>query len=256
MGDQRLEGRRCLVTGAVGGQGAAVGRRFAAEGASVAVTDLDAGRVEDLASELRDGGATAVGVAADVTDEAQVANVVAASVDVLGGLDVLYNNAGVLLTDADRPSEDLERSTWDQVLAINATGVFLFCKHALPHPAGGGPRLGDPERRIGGLVPGRRPLPRLCRQQGRAPGLHRLAGAELRAAGACGPTSSARVSWRPRWSRRSWRIPSWSPRSPASPPLRRMGKPEEVAAYAAFLASTEAAYVTDSVVTVHGGLAK
>lgn len=255
MGAQRLEGRRCLVTGAVGGQGVAVSRRFAAEGASLALTDLDGERVQALAAELRDGGATAVGVAADVTDEAQVVSAVAAGVDVLGGLDVLYNNAGVLLTGADCPSEDLDRSTWDRVLAINATGVFLFCKHALPHLLEAAP--GSVILNVGSVASYR----------GDA---HFHAYAASKGA-LLAYTVSLAQNYGPRGLRANIICPGFvetpmvstfleDPELVASvtgiTALRRMGKPEEVAAYAAFLASTEAAYVTDSVVTVHGGLAK
>ena len=255
MDAQRLDGRRCLVTGAVGGQGAAVSRRFAAEGAALAVTDLDAARVEDLAAELRDGGTTAVGVAADVRDEAQVANVVATAVQSLGGLDVLYNNAGVLLTDADRPSEDLERSTWDEVLAINATGVFLFCKHAL------GPLL---EAAPGSVILN---VGSAASYRGDA---HFHAYAASKGA-LLAYTASLAQNYGPRGLRANLICPGFvetpmvatfleDPELVAQvagvTALRRMGKPTEIAAYAAFLASEEASYVTDSIVTAHGGLVK
>ena len=255
MSKRRLEGRRCLVTGAVGGQGAAVSRRFAAEGAAVAVTDLDAGRTEALAAELRDAGATAVGVAADVRDEAQVAAVIETAVDALGGLDVLYNNAGVLLTDADRPSEDLDRATWDQVMAINATGVFLFCKHALPPLLEAAP--GSVILNVGSAASYRGDS-------------HFHAYAASKGA-LLAYTASLAQNYGPRGLRANLICPGFvetpmvatfleDPELVAQvagvTALRRMGKPEEIAAYAAFLASEEASYVTDSIVTAHGGLVK
>src|SRR4051794_4985245 len=91
---RRLEDRRCLVTGAAGGQGEAVARRFQAEGARIAVSDLAGERLDALAADLG-----AIAVAGDVRDEEQVAAVVQDAVENLGGLDVLYNNAGVLLAD-------------------------------------------------------------------------------------------------------------------------------------------------------------
>jgi NAD(P)-dependent dehydrogenase (short-subunit alcohol dehydrogenase family) len=255
MSAQRLEGRRCLVTGAAGGQGAAVSRRFAVEGAAVAVTDLDTGRVEDLATELRDAGATAVGVAADVADEAQVASAVATAVESFGGLDVLYNNAGVLFTDADRPSEDLERSTWDQVMAINATGVFLFCKHALPHLLEAAP--GSVILNVGSAASYRGD-----------PHFHAYAASK---GALLAYTASLAQNYGPRGLRANLICPGFVETPMVSTfledpdlvatvagatALRRMGAPSEIAAYAAFLASTEASYVTDSIVTVHGGLVK
>lgn len=255
MGAQRLEGRRCLVTGATGGQGAAVSRRFAAEGASVAVTDLGDEAVQALAAELRDGGTTAVGVAADVREEMQVAGVVEAAVGALGGLDVLYNNAGVLLTDADRPSEDLERSAWDEVLAINATGVFLFCKHALTALLEAAP--GSVILNVGSAASYRGD-----------PHFHAYAASK---GALLAYTASLAQNYGPRGLRANLICPGFVETPMVSTfiedpelvatvagatALRRMGAPEEIAAYAAFLASTEASYVTDSVVTVHGGLVK
>ena len=219
------------------------------------VTDLDAGRVEDLAAELRAAGAAAVGVAADVRDEAQVANVVTAAVDALGGLDVLYNNAGVLLTDADGPSEDLERSAWDEVLAINATGVFLFCKHAL------GPLL---EAAPGSVILN---VGSAASYRGDS---HFHAYAASKGA-LLAYTASLAQNYGPRGLRANLICPGFVETPMVSTfledpelvaavagatALRRMGKPAEIAAYAAFLASTEASYVTDSIVTAHGGLVK
>lgn len=255
MGEQRLEGRRCLVTGAAGGQGAAVSRRFAAEGAAVAVTDLDAGSVENLAAELRSEGATAVALAADVRHEAQVAAVVRAAVDTMGGLDVLYNNAGVLLTDADRPSEELERSTWDEVLAINATGVFLFCKHALGALLEAAP--GSVILNVGSAASYRGD-----------PHFHAYAASK---GALLAYTASLAQNYGPRGLRANLICPGFVETPMVSTfledpelvaavagttALRRMGLPTEIAAYAAFLASAEASYVTDSIVTIHGGLVK
>ena len=255
MSGGRLEGRRCLVTGAVGGQGAAVSRRFAAEGAALAVTDLDADRVEALVEELRDSGATAVGVAADVRDETQVAAVVTAAVDAFGGLDVLYNNAGVLLIEADGPSEDLERRAWDQVLAINATGVFLFCKHAIGALLAAAP--GSVILNVGSAASYRGD-----------PHFHAYAASK---GALLAYTASLAQNYGPRGLRANLICPGFVETPMVATfledpdlvaqvagmtALRRMGNPDEIAAYAAFLASEEASYVTDSVVTVHGGLVK
>ena len=255
MSAGRLERRRCLVTGATGGQGAAVSRRFAAEGASVAVTDLNGGAVQALARELRDCGATAVGFAADVRDEAQVADVVAAAGDGLGGLDVLYNNAGVLLIDDDGPSEDLELATWNDVLAINATGMFLFCKHALGALLEAAP--GSVILNVGSAASYRGD-----------PYFHAYAAAK-------GALLSYTASLAQRYGPEGLRANLICPGFVETPmiesllddedliaavtgatALRRMGRPEEIAAYAAFLASTDASFVTDAVIRVHGGFVK
>ena len=255
MSERRLEGRRCLVTGAAGGQGAAVSRLFAAEGASLAVTDLHDDRVQALAAELRDGGANAVGVAGDVRDEAQVSEVVGAAVSALGGLDVLYNNAGVLLIEDDRPSEELELATWNDVLAINATGMFLFCKHALPALLEAAP--GSVILNVGSAASYRGDSH-----------FHAYAAAK---GALLSYTASLAQCYGPRGLRANLICPGFidTPMIASllgdedlvdavtgATALRRMGEPQEIAAYAAFLASTEASFVTDAVVTVHGGFVK
>ena len=111
----RLSGRVALVTGATGGIGAAVIRRLAAEGAAVAVTDLDAGACEAAAQELTRTGARAIGLGLDVSDEAAWAGVVAAVTERLGGLAVLVNNAGIGEMGTVE-TETLE--TWERVVAV------------------------------------------------------------------------------------------------------------------------------------------
>jgi NAD(P)-dependent dehydrogenase (short-subunit alcohol dehydrogenase family) len=234
--------------------GRAVTRRFAAEGARLAITDLPAEALERLVAELREVGVEARSYPADVADEEQVAAAVEAAAAALGGIDVLYNNAGVRLVGQDGPVDRLDRVVWDGTLAVNATGAFLFCKHALPHllrsPAGVILNVsstagigGDSEAHAYGASKGalialtKGIAQRFGREGLRAnvicPGLidtpmldAALGGEELTRA------LLAQVA------------------------LGRVGRPEEVAAYAAFLASDEASYVTSSVIEIHGGLAK
>jgi NAD(P)-dependent dehydrogenase (short-subunit alcohol dehydrogenase family) len=124
----RLEGKVCVITGAAGGIGREAALLFAGEGARVCVADVDEQAGEKTASECEE----AFFVKADVADEDSVQRMYSATVDRYGGIDVLYNNAGIM------PPEDgsvLETSldTWHRVLAINLTGVFLCCKHGIPH---------------------------------------------------------------------------------------------------------------------------
>ena len=251
----RLEGRRCLVTGATGGQGAAVSRRFASEGARVAVTDLSEDRVASLADELRRTGRDAVGIAGDVRDEGQVEAVIQAVVEAFGGLDVLYNNAGVLLPESDAPVEQLERAVWDEVLATNATSVFLFCKHAVPHLLAAAP--GSVILNVGSVASyaGDKEFHAYAASKGALIALtaslaQRYGPQGLRANLICpGFVETPMVA---RWLGDEQAL---APIIDATA-LRRFGQPEEIAAYAAFLASTEASFVTSSLVTVHGGLVK
>jgi 3alpha(or 20beta)-hydroxysteroid dehydrogenase len=123
----KLKNKTVLVTGALGGIGAATIALAAREGAgTVVLADLDPAKVEDAAARLREQGAQAVGVALDVASESSWQAAVSRLEDEVGGLDVLVNNAGITnrFGVLDTAVED-----WDRVLAVNLTGVFLGMKH-------------------------------------------------------------------------------------------------------------------------------
>jgi NAD(P)-dependent dehydrogenase (short-subunit alcohol dehydrogenase family) len=126
----RLEGRSAIVTGAASGIGAASAELFAAEGALVTVSDRDADGCEVVASRIRDAGGRAIAQAADVTDAAQVKELVERTVSEHGGLDVLYCNAGVVLT---KRLEDTTHDEIDRVFAVNVKGVIRCVQEGLPH---------------------------------------------------------------------------------------------------------------------------
>ncbi len=127
----RLQGKVAVITGAAGGIGRASARRFAAEGASVVAADVDAKGNEETAAMVEADGGRAVAVGVDVTDSDQVAAMVELAVDRFGGLDVLFNNAGVMLA-ADDDAVLTDEATIDATFAINVKGVLLGCKHAIP----------------------------------------------------------------------------------------------------------------------------
>lgn len=130
MAERRFEGMAVLVTGAASGFGAEAARRFAEEGARLALSDLDAGAVERVAGPLRAAGAEVLTGAVDVTSEAAVAAHVAAALDRFGGLDVAVNNAGVCHDMTALAQTDL--ATFERMMAVNARGVFLGMKHQIP----------------------------------------------------------------------------------------------------------------------------
>lgn len=136
--------RVALVTGAAGGIGRAIARRLADDGLHIAVSDLESTRpsLSRLADELAAKGVRSQAVAADVTDASNVARMVAAAVDILGGLDVMVANAGVV---SAVPLLDLSMTEWDRVMSINARGTFLSYQAAarqMIHQGRGGKIIG------------------------------------------------------------------------------------------------------------------
>jgi NAD(P)-dependent dehydrogenase (short-subunit alcohol dehydrogenase family) len=123
----RLEGKVAVITGAASGIGREAALLFASEGARVCVADVSVERGEQTAAECRDAFFHPV----DVTDEGSVAALYDAVADRYGGVDVLYNNAGIMPPE-DGSVLDVDLDTWNRVLAVNLTGVFLCCRHGIP----------------------------------------------------------------------------------------------------------------------------
>jgi 3-oxoacyl-[acyl-carrier protein] reductase len=121
----RLEGKTALVTGGASGFGAGIARAFRAEGAEVAIADVNAAAVEAMATVL-----DAFPIVADVADDASVGRMAAAALGQLGPLDVLVNNAGI--THLPPPLEEVDEAEFDRVLRVNAKSVYLTARHFVP----------------------------------------------------------------------------------------------------------------------------
>ncbi len=124
----RLDGKVCVITGAGGGMGREAAIVFTAEGASVCAADVMLDAAEETAS-MCSGDAFAARI--DVSDEAQVEAMMVATAERFGGVDVLYNNAGISPAD-DASILDTSVEAWQRVQDVNAKGVFLCCKHGIP----------------------------------------------------------------------------------------------------------------------------
>jgi 3-hydroxybutyrate dehydrogenase len=126
----KLKDKVCIITGAASGIGKEIAIVYAREGGKVVIADLNKDAAQATANELRAGGAAAMAVAMDVTDEAQVNAAVAEVVAAWGGVDVLVSNAGIQIV---HPIEEFPFAEWKKLLAIHLDGAFLTTKACLPH---------------------------------------------------------------------------------------------------------------------------
>lgn len=123
-----LEGKRGIVTGAGSGIGRETARVLVREGARVGLIDIDGDAVTGLADEL---GSVALALPADVRDEGQIENAVAAALDAWGGLDVVVGAAGISLIGEDERADRLDLEVWQRTIDVNLTGMFLTAKHGI-----------------------------------------------------------------------------------------------------------------------------
>ncbi len=239
-----LDGQRAVITGGASGIGRATARRMAEEGAAVAVIDINGDAASDVAAEI--GGRSFV---ADVTDPDGLRDAVDGAAGAMGGITILYNNAGI---GSVSPLHQWDPAEWNRLVAVNLTGVYLGFRAAIPHmiTSGGGSVVSTAS------ISGTRPA------AGEAP-------YSAAKAGVAAITASAALEYGP-----DIRVNSVSPgmivtaltepllaflpheqeRFNRTTPLGRVGQPEDIADVVVFLCSDLARFITGQNIVVDGGM--
>ena len=247
-----LDGRVALVTGSARGIGAATARRLAADGAKVAVADLEEAACKDTVDAIAAAGGTALALGCDVTRRDQVEAAVGRTVEALGWLDVLVNNAGVI---RDNLLFKMTDDDWDTVIDTHLRGSFNCARAAQRYMV---------ERRWGRIVNlsstsalGNRGQTNYSTAKAGLQGMTRTLAIEL---GPFGVTANAVAPGfietdmtRATAARLGMDFEDFKQQAVAHIPLRRAGRPEDVAGVIAFLCGPDAAYVSGQVIYVAGG---
>jgi 3-oxoacyl-[acyl-carrier protein] reductase len=249
----RFDGRVAVITGAARGIGFGTAQRFAAEGASVAILDLDETSAQEAAGRIETvGDARAVGIGCDVADGAAAEAAVQRVVDELGGIHVLVNNAGIT---RDNLLFKMTEEDWDLVMSVHLKGAFLMTKAAQKHFV---------EQRYGKILNlssvsalGNRGQANYSAAKMGVQGFTRTLGIELGPFGinanAIAPGFIATEMTDATAARVKMSVEDFRAAAAESNPVKRVGFPEDIAAAAAFLCSDEASYITGQTLYVDGG---
>ena len=247
----RLAGKVAIVTGAGSGFGEGIAKRFASEGAKVVVNDIAVAGGERVAREIAAMGGEARFCAGDVSRDADVARLVAATLDAFGDLDVVVNNAGT--THRNQPLLEVAEEEFDRIYRVNVKSLYLTAKHAVPHfrkkkngafvtiasTAGVRPRPGLTwynGSKGAAIVTSRSMAAELAKDNIRVNVINPVAGETAMLAQFMGEDT-----------------PEMRAKFIATIPLGRLSRPSDIATAAVFFASDEAAFITGTCLEVDGG---
>jgi acetoin reductase-like protein len=257
-----LDDQVVIVTGAGGGIGRAIARRFAEEGARVTVADRAQDQASAVAAEIEASGGAALALGVDVTRRDQVERMVDATIERFGRLDVLVNNAGV---GAVAPLLDTDEATWDLLMNVNAKGTLMCSQVAARRmiAQGEGGRIINNASGAGKIAPGKdTPLGAYAASKHAVVGLTKQLGLELSPHQILVNCVCAGIVDTAMWELidreiarlRGVEVGTVKAQAVASIPLGRIEQPEDVANMVAFLASSDASYLTGQTYNVCGGI--
>ncbi len=242
-----LVGKKAFITGGAQGIGKSAALAFADAGADVAIVDVDMGKAEGTAAELRAKGVRSMAVRCDVTDPADVDSMVGRIVEEFGTIDIAFNNAGICVNES---AETMSFESWKRVLDINLTGIFLTARAAgRVMIAKGSGSIINTASMSGHIV--NQPQPQ-CAYNASKAGVILLTkslavewahfGVRVNSIspGYIGTAMTLKAS--------QW-IPSWE----AATPQRRMGKPEELVSALIYLAADSSGFTTGTDLVIDGG---
>ena len=246
----KLDGKVALISGGARGQGAAEARLFAQEGGKVVLADILDEQGQQVEAEINELGGDALYIHLDVTSESDWQNAIQATVAKYGKLDILVNNAAIIIEKA--AIEDRAAADWDRVFEVNAKGVFLGTKHAIPEmrKAGGGSIVNISS--VAGIGQSLHQEPAYAASKGAVRIFSKVTASQHAADGIrCnsvhpGPIDTDMLAGamgdEARLQDRLERVP-----------MRRMGSVDEIAKGVLYLASDDSSYVTGSELVIDGG---
>ena len=248
----RLKDKVALITGAGNGIGLETALLFAEEGAAVVAVDLSAKAVDEVVALIQTRGGRSVAVVADVSDSSDCERMVSVAEGEFGGLHVLFNNAGIMMS-ADGDAVSTEEAVWDKTMAVNAKGVYLGCKYGIPAMlrSGGGSIINTASfvAKVGAATPqlaytaSKGAVLALTRELSV---VHAREGIRVNALCPGPLRTELLMSFLDTEEKRQRRL--------VHVPMGRFGEAREMAEAALYLASDESSYVTGTEFLVDGGL--